>query len=73
LGFKKLKGQDIYIDDDLTKSEREIKKTLRKKGREEREKGNNEVKVGYQKIFINGNRIYWKDLNTKNRAITAEM
>jgi hypothetical protein len=31
-------GQDIYIDDDLTKSEREIQATLRKKAREERKK-----------------------------------
>jgi hypothetical protein len=33
-----LKGQDIYIDDDLTKSEREIRATLSKKAREERGK-----------------------------------
>jgi hypothetical protein len=39
-----LKVQDIYIDDDLTKSEREIQATLRKKAWEERGKGNNEVK-----------------------------
>lgn len=43
----------IWIEDDLTKEEREIQKQLREKAKEERTKGK-KVKVdkGYMKIFI---------------------
>lgn len=56
----KLKGQDRYINDDLTRQEREIQNDLRKGAREEKEKGN-EVKGSYQKLLIN-NWVNWKDL-----------
>ncbi|KAK9717670.1 hypothetical protein QE152_g23600 [Popillia japonica] len=49
----KLKNTKIYIDNDLTKEERYIQKELRNVAREERENGN-EVKIGYQKMTING-------------------
>lgn len=61
-----LKGQEVYIDDDLTKNERAIQAALRSRAREERSKGNNNVKVGYQKILLNGQWTNWNDLNTKN-------
>ena len=60
----KLKGQDRYIDDDMTRQEREIQSALRKRAREEKEKGN-EAKVGYQKLLINNNWVNWKDLQGK--------
>lgn len=41
----------IWIEDDLTKEEREIQKQLREKAKKERTKGK-KVKVGYMKIFI---------------------
>ena len=62
----KLRGQDIYIDSDLTKAEREIQGILRQRAREEREKGDTEAKVGYQKILLRGQWVAWKDINTKN-------
>lgn len=55
----KLKGQECYIDDDMTNKEREIQAVLRKRAREEREKGNT-VKVGYQKIMINNQWENWQ-------------
>jgi hypothetical protein len=59
----KLQGQECFIDDDMTLNEREIQAELRKLAREEKEKGNS-VKVGYQKLQINGNWVKWKDLAT---------
>jgi hypothetical protein len=43
----------MYIDDDLTKEERETQKKLRELAREERDRGKR-VKIGYWKIQING-------------------
>ena len=57
----KLRGENCYIDDDMTKQEREIQSALRQKAKEEREKGNI-AKVGYQKLLINDKWLNWKDL-----------
>lgn len=46
-------GQGIYIDDDLTKKEREIQQRLRRIARVRREKGEY-VKIGYKKLKIEG-------------------
>ena len=59
----KLQGTDIYIDDDLTKQEREIQRILRR-AREERD-NDNEARVGYQKLMINNNWINWKELTPR--------
>lgn len=56
-----LKGnKNVYIDEDLSKKEREIQMKIRQKARIERSKGN-VVKVGYQKIAINGVWQKWKE------------
>lgn len=55
----KLKGQDCFIDSDLTKMEREIQANLRQRAREERVKGNT-AQVGYQKIKINDQWENWQ-------------
>jgi hypothetical protein len=51
----KLRGnratEKIFIDNDLTKQEREIQKKLRATAREEKRKGK-DAKVGYMKITI---------------------
>ena len=61
----KLKGTEIYIENDLTKNELYIQKELRRIAKEENQKGNS-AKVGYQKITIN-NKIYeWEELNRDN-------
>ena len=67
-----LRGQDTYIDDDLTKKEREIQAVLRQRAREEREKGDNEARVGYQKILLQGQWVNWKDLQSKNGRNNTE-
>ena len=54
----KLKGKDTFIESDLTKQERDIQAAIRKKAKEEREKGNT-VKIGYQKLQINGQWENW--------------
>lgn len=57
----------IWIEDDLTKEEREIQKQLREKAKEERTKGK-KVKVGkgYMKIFIEDYVYIW---NEKGRRL----
>ena len=39
----KLKGTDIYIDDDLTKQERDIQRTLKMRAIEERQRSEGRV------------------------------
>lgn len=50
----------IYIDDDLTKREREIQGKIRRITKEEREKGK-EVKIGYMKASIEGKWLRWNE------------
>lgn len=50
---KKNLKKGIYIDDDLTRREREIQGKLRRMAMEEKEKGK-EVKVSYMKMYIGG-------------------
>ena len=54
----KLHGEDTFIDNDMTKIEREIQKSLRSCAKELREKGNI-AKAGYQKILINDQWVNW--------------
>lgn len=55
-----LKGTNTFIENDLTKQEREIQKTLRDIAKKEKEKGN-VVRIAYKKITIN-NKIYqWNE------------
>ena len=53
----KLHGEDTFIENYMTKIEREIQKTLKSCVKDEREKGNT-AKVGYQKILINDQWVY---------------
>jgi len=59
----KLKGKDTYIESDLTKQEREIQAAIRRTAQQEREKGKT-VRVGYQKIQIDGIWENWNKLKT---------
>lgn len=56
----KLKGEHIFIDNDLTAKEREIQKKLRDMGKMETAKGHR-IRIGYKKIFINGIKHEWND------------
>jgi hypothetical protein len=50
---EKKKTEKIFIDNDITKPEREIQKKLGTIAKEEKREGK-EVKVGYMKITIEG-------------------
>lgn len=65
---KNLKGTNIFIDDDLTKKEREIQKKIRERAEEERKKGN-KVKIGYQKLEVNGAWLKWQEDQEDSRNI----
>lgn len=54
----KLKGSQLYINDDLTVQERKIQMEIRKVAREEKEKGKN-VKIGYMKLTIGDEQYAW--------------
>lgn len=49
----------MFIDDDLTKKEREIQKKIRETADKERKKGN-KTRMGYQKLEVNGVWMKWQ-------------
>lgn len=70
--LKQLTDIRVYINEDLTKAERSKQKLIRAKAREEKEQGK-DVKVGYNKLIVDGNVWRWNkftnrlvELNTKN-------
>lgn len=60
--LKNIRGQKVYINNDRTKREREIEKNIRKIANDERQKGK-QVKIGYEKLTINGEIWTWNDEN----------
>lgn len=62
----KLRGSKVFVNHDLTRAEREIQSRILEAAREERRKGR-EVKVGYQKIRVDGKWIEWVE-RTKERS-----
>lgn len=60
----KLKGCDLYIDQDRTAKERKVAKNLRDISKTHRAEGHT-VELGYNKIFIDNITYYW-DKKTKN-------
>lgn len=54
----KLIRSEIYIDSDLTPTQRRIMSEMRKRARTERERGN-QVKVGHMKLIMKGKIITW--------------
>ena len=61
--LREVKGQKIYINDDMDKAERIIQATIRRKAKEERDSGK-EVKIKFQKMIVNG--VVWKWSKEKN-------
>ncbi|KAJ3631830.1 hypothetical protein MTP99_012936 [Tenebrio molitor] len=62
--LKENKDERMYIDDNLTKEERETQKKLRELAREERDRGKR-VKIRYRKIQINGEWFRWDEREEK--------
>lgn len=56
----KLRGQKIYIDNDLTIEEQKVQRELRSIAKEERNNGC-KTKIGYRKITINNTVFIWND------------
>lgn len=59
-----LKGTKIVIENDLTVEEREIQTKLKDAAKIEREAGRN-VRVGYQKLIIDGTTYHWDKTESK--------
>lgn len=62
--LKNIKGNRIFINDDLTQKEREKQKQIRSFAKSEIDKGK-EVKIGYSKITINGEEWRWDETSEK--------
>lgn len=56
--LKSIKEERIYINHDLTKKEREIRNLISDKAKIEKQNGK-EVKVGYKKLTIDGEKWMW--------------
>lgn len=54
----KLTGSEIYMDSDLTPTERMIMKEIKERARNEREMGNR-VKIGHLKLSMAGKVVIW--------------
>ena len=50
----------MYIDNDLTRKEREVQREIRKIALEEKGKGN-KTKIGYRRVRINDEMYVWND------------
>lgn len=66
---KNLKGKDIYIDSELTSKEREIQNKIRDRANIGKNNGST-VRVGYQKLVIDGAILKWDPKEQKLRAAT---
>ncbi|XP_043586624.1 histone-lysine N-methyltransferase, H3 lysine-79 specific-like [Bombus pyrosoma] len=63
-------AKGVYIDEDLTKKEREIQQQIRREARVRREKGGNvNVRIGYRKLKV-GDR--WYKWNEKEERLSEE-
>lgn len=56
----KLRGTQIYIDNDLTMKERDIQSKIYDRANKEKAKGKR-VKIGYQKLLIEGVQYVWNN------------
>jgi hypothetical protein len=65
---RKLAGKGCYIENDMTKEERQTQAAIHRMAREERAKGHT-IKIGFQKIQINGK---WEYLNGEKTKTTRQ-
>lgn len=64
MGRKKDLKAGIFIDNNLTRMEREMQEQLRAEARKEKDKGN-KVKVNYGKLRVNDRWLWWKEKEKK--------
>ncbi|KYN50592.1 hypothetical protein ALC57_10669 [Trachymyrmex cornetzi] len=65
----KLRGSRVYVDDDMTKSERDRQREIRRWAKNERDKGKS-VKVGFGRGWLNGKEYEWKSERGVNEKKT---
>lgn len=65
--LKEIKTEQIYINEDLTRGEMEKRRQLREKAKEEKSKGKT-VKIGYNKITVDGKEWRWNNREKKIEA-----
>ncbi|KAK9675038.1 hypothetical protein QE152_g40691 [Popillia japonica] len=56
--LRSIGNENVYINDDLSKRQREIQQIIRTKGKEEKNKGH-AVKIGYGKLTVNNTEWKW--------------
>lgn len=61
-------GERVYIQEDMSKKDREIQKKIRMRAKEERDKGKT-VKIGFRKIFIETEEWRWNAQDEKLEKI----
>lgn len=62
--LKYKRNEKIFLNNDMTKQERIVQRQIRKLAKDEKEKGK-EVKIGYNKVTINGEVWRWNRVNEK--------
>ena len=58
--LRKLSGKTIYVDNDYPVKKQQVQRNIRKRAAEERQKGN-QVRVGYQKMVVDGKEWKWNE------------
>lgn len=59
--MKRKKDLEKGIEDDLTRKEREIQNRLKSLAKEKRENEDTNVRVGYEKIYMNKRWYWWNE------------
>ncbi|KAF2896668.1 hypothetical protein ILUMI_09506 [Ignelater luminosus] len=67
--LKQIKEAKVYINDDLSVTEREKQKQIRRKANEEKGNGK-DVKIGYNKVIVD--RVEWRWGRTKGKLEKAQ-
>lgn len=62
--LRNIKEEKIFINEDLTRAEREMKKEIKARAQEEMAKGK-EVKMGFKKVIIDGQEWRWSKEESK--------
>ncbi|KAF2895613.1 hypothetical protein ILUMI_10562 [Ignelater luminosus] len=68
--LKQIKEAKVYINDDLSVIEREKQKQIKKKANEEKGNGK-DIKIGYNKVIVDG--VEWRWDRAKEKLEKAQL